>query len=681
MSGDGARKMVVAAAGVAGPVVGVDVGGTFTDAVVFHRGVLHAAKALTTVDQVDGVIEALTRALDAAGVAPNDVARFAHGTTVATNALLERRGVPTAGMFTEACADLLELARQDRPVLYRPLVPRPEPLIAHEHVVAVRERMTVDGVDTPLTDEAIDEALARLAALDVEAVAICLLHSYRDPTHEARLAAAVRERLPALHVVASHELTRDYREYERASTTSIDAALTPLLRPYLEHLAERARQIGLPDMLVMQSTGGLDDEREVSAHAARAVLSGPAGGMVAVAATGRALGLSEMLCFDIGGTSCDVAVTTTSGAAHAVERTVAGLPIQLDMVDIHTVGAGGSSIVSVDPGGALRVGPRSAGATPGPACYGRGGGELTLTDAHLLVGNLAPHVMRHWGVGLDVAAAKAAAHRLGIGDPVDVASGAIAIATSSMAEAARVVSVARGRDPRSMALVSYGGAGGLHACDVADELGCDTVVLPLAGGVLSALGLAAADLRRVRSRTVMVTHDAHVDRKLANVAAEVVVRAGELAADLAAHGSVTVTVGSDMRFRGQSHTIPIDVGLAVVTAAAASDALRESARGFLAEHEERYGFLLDEPVQTVTVRVVCTVAGPDLGIVAPAGAGGPWQELARDIVRPDGSTAIAIDFRHGTCIVPQEWEVVAERSGCLIVERRGGGTTRGAGRA
>src|SRR5919109_1078796 len=455
-------------------ILGVDVGGTFTDAVLLDKGRLATAKVPTEVDQAESVLAA-ARAVGTAGLE-----RFTHGTTIATNALLERTGARTALVATEGFEHVLHLRRQARAHLYRLCEPHPEPLVPLERCFGVRERVGPDGV-------LVDLDLGSLPEIDAEAVAVCLLFSFRDPRHERAVAAELRGRLPHAHVVASHEIAPEFREFERASTAAADAYLGPVVARYARALAARCQAEGLPEPLVMRSSGGVATLEEVAAHPAVALVSGPAAGAVGAARICALAGFEDAVSFDMGGTSTDVCLVTGGAAGRAAEKTVAGLPIRLPTVDLHTVGAGGGSIAWVDAGGALRVGPRSAGAHPGPACYGRGGEEPTVTDANLVLGRLPGRLAG--GLELDREAAERA---LGPLDPADV----VDVVNAEMLRALRVVTVERGHDPRGLALVAFGGAGPLHACALAEELGMRTVLVPEAAGVLSALGLVTSGATR-----------------------------------------------------------------------------------------------------------------------------------------------------------------------------------------
>src|SRR5436309_8556467 len=460
-------------------ILGVDVGGTFTDAVLLAGGELRTAKVPTARRQEESVLAA------AEAVGAERVERFSHGTTIATNALLERKGAKTAFVGTAGFEHLLHLRRQTRAHLYRLCASHPDALVPLERCYGVRERIGPGGVLEELD-------LASLPEIDAEAVAVTLLFSFRDPSHEQAVAAEIRRRLPNAHVVSSHEVAPEFREYERASTTAADAYLGPLSARYLRSLAERCREAGLPKPLVMRSSGGVATVEEAAEHAALILVSGPAGGAVGAARAAREAGIANAISFDMGGTSTDVCLIADGAIERSTEREVGGFPIRLPTVDLHTVGAGGGSIVWRDAGGAIRVGPESAGAEPGPACYGRGGTRPTVTDANLLLGRLPDRLAG--GLELDRAAAETALEGL---DPEAV----IEIVNAEMLRALRVVSVERGHDPRDFALVAFGGAGPLHACALADELGIRTVLVPAAAGVLSALGLVATEERRDHVRS------------------------------------------------------------------------------------------------------------------------------------------------------------------------------------
>src|SRR3954462_7873349 len=458
-------------------ILGVDVGGTFTDAVLVEEGRIRTAKVPTAPRQEESVVAAAR-----AGGAGTGLTRFAHGTTVATNALLERRGARVAYVGNAGFEQLLHLRRQTRAHLYRLCEEHPPPLVPLERCHGVRGRLGPEGELEPLDLSSLPELA------DVEAIAVCQLFSFRDPSHERALASELRRRYPGAHVVASHEVAPEFREYERASTTVADADLAPVASRYLHALGESARNAGLPEPLVMLSSGGVASIADAAAHPATILVSGPAGGVVGAGLLARRAGFENAIAFDMGGTSTDVCLLPGGKAARVAERDVGGFPIRLPTVDLHTVGAGGGSLVRRDVGGAIRVGPESAGAHPGPASYGNGGGA-TVTDANLLLGRLPSELPG--GLILDRDAAIRALDGV---DPEVV----IDVVNAEMLRALRVVSVERGHDPRDFALVAVGGAGPLHACALAEEIGVEAVLVPRTAGVLSALGLVAGDERRDR---------------------------------------------------------------------------------------------------------------------------------------------------------------------------------------
>jgi N-methylhydantoinase A len=613
-------------------LLGVDVGGTFTDAVLLAGGATYTAKAPSTpADQSHGVMQAIGAVLERADAPPSAVQRLAHGMTVATNALLEGRGARTALLATEGFTDLVELGRQARARLYELCAPGPAPLTPRELRFAVPERMTPTGVLRTLSDTQAHAVVTQLEAVQprVQAVAVVLLHAYAYPQHEQLLGEALAQRLPDVHVSLSHALVGTFREYERAASTEVDAALSPLLSGYLSELSRKTSAVGLPQPRIMQSSGGLMELAQAQAHAALTVLSGPAGGVGGARLLAAAAGERDVLCFDMGGTSCDVCTIVDGEVAETAQRTVAGRPLALPALDIHTVGAGGGSIAWRDAGGALRVGPHSAGAQPGPACYGRGGFEATVTDAHLLLGRLPQDVPLAGDVTLDKEAAHSAVAALAgeLGLSVQAcAEGIVRVAEAQMAGALRAMTVERGVDPRGWTLMPFGGAGGLHAVALAEAMGMRRVLFPRASGVLSALGLAAAAPRRDAARTVLLSGDALTARSVAAEREDLVQRTVTETGDAA-----RVRVRYEMRYRGQSFELAIDeepTGAAAVDVAA----LREA---FERAHEERYGYRDEgEEVELVTIRVSAWGHTPTVNLAASSGLQ-PKRETRRAIV--DGS--------------------------------------------
>ena len=583
-------------------ILGVDVGGTFTDAALFTGDRLITGKSPTTPgDQSEGVMDAVAEALEGAGAAAGDVDRFVHGMTVGTNALLEGRVARTALLATEGFTDLEELGRQARPELYRLCAGHPPPLVPAELRVAVPERSGPDGVLRELAEEPLRSALADI---DAEAIAVCLLWGFLHPGHERRVAELAAEELPGVHVSTSHETAGVFREYERCATTVVDAALSPLLRGYLERLAERARDAGLPEPEVMLSSGGTAAASSAARHGSWTVLSGPAGGAVGAARMSVATGAGDAVGLDMGGTSCDVSVALGGLAAVGTGREVGGRALALPMVDVHTVGAGGGSIAWRDAGGALRVGPRSAGADPGPACYGRGGEQPTVTDANLLLGYLDAESPLAGGVRLDPQAAEQAVDALGrdLGLSLErTAAGIARVASAEMAQAVRVVTVERGIDPRDLALVPFGGAGPLHAAQIADELGIRRVVVPNASGVLSALGLVVSERRRDLVESVLLAGD-RLTRE--NVAAAVR-RLGERGLEELGEADAELRAGYDLRYAGQAFELTVPGELEPDPG--------ELRRAFDRAHDDRYGYADPEAeLELVTVRVAVALPGEEL---------------------------------------------------------------------
>jgi N-methylhydantoinase A len=620
-------------------LLGVDVGGTFTDAVLAFDGRIVTAKAPTTPeDQSEGVIAAVSAALEQAGARPADVTFFSHGMTVATNALLEGRGARTALIATEGFTDLVALGRQNRADLYRLCAAHPPPLVPDELRFGARERMTPAGTLIPLGGESVGWLASQVAAVEAEAVAVVLLHSYLHPEHELAIGEALDETLPDVHVSLSHEVVGTFREFERAATTEVDAALSPLLRRYLRSLIATARETGLPEPAVMQSNGGLIDAAAAAGHAAWTVLSGPAAGAAGAAFLARSAGEPNALCLDMGGTSCDVCVVDGGEVQERSAGEIAGRPLALPMLAIHTVGAGGGSIAWRDPGGALRVGPRSAGAEPGPACYGRGGTEPTVTDANVLLGRVERLA---GGIELDHEAANRAvaelATKLGL-ETRACAEGIVRVANAEMVRALRVVTVERGIDPRRYALLAFGGAGPLHAAEIADELGIDTVLCPRASGVLAALGLVVSPRRRDAQRTVLLPVD---DPSIPAVVEQL----GERARAALSEPEAELEPTYELRYRGQSFELPIRGELG---------RLREA---FEAAHEERYGYADPQSeVELVTARVTAT-------------SGGSGGELELERTAPGPLSGPVIPLPGSTVFVPPGWTATADQRGTVRLER------------
>ncbi len=658
-------------------LLGVDVGGTFTDAVLIDGERIHTAKVPSTpADQSVGVMESVTEVLARAGAEPGAVETFSHGMTVGTNALLEERGARTALVASAGFGDLLEIGRQDRPELYRLCAPKPRPLVEAGMRFEAPGRIGPAGELQPLGEDQLERVVAEVAGVEPESVAVCLLFSYLDPSHEQRLAAALRDAIPGVHVSTSSGVLPRFREFERCSTTVIDAYLSPLLDRYLTALAGAATEAGLPEPLVMQSSGGVAPAGEAARAGAWSVLSGPAGGAVGAGLLARISGDSNALGFDMGGTSCDVCVIDEGQVRRTDARLLAGRVIQLPMVDVHTVGAGGGSIGWSDPGGALRVGPRSAGADPGPACYGRGGDQPTVTDANLALGYLAADSRLAGDVALNAGAAEAAVSRLGgtLGlSGLECAEGIVRVANQEMIRALRVMTVERGVDPRGYALLPFGGAGPMHAAAIADELEIDRVLCPRAGGVLSALGLCASERRRDTARTVMLSGEELTSERVAAETGELISsqRAGREGAE--------PRVAYELRYRGQAFELSVPGPPRPDPAE-----LREH---FEAAHEQRYGYR--EPraaVELVDISLAMVEPGPGPRPVAAdpeAGLrrrarrvrfGGEWVEARVLRGEPPAGTAAdgpaIFELPETTFVLPVGWSARVDRAGTIAASRR-----------
>ncbi len=680
--------------------LGVDVGGTFTDLAVWDGHELRIGKTSTTPDQSEGVIAGARQLLGDA-----EVVAFLHGTTVATNALLERRGARTALVTDTGFRDLVEIGRQDRPSLYDSSVDRAIPLIersgrfeitfaddaadpadpsaihdtsAHRDTAAsgdtaIHRATSVSGDtaidrgtsphrDTSVPDDGAGFAtlLQQLRAYQPDAVAICLLYGYAHPERERRLAAAIADHLDVA-VSCSHAVSGEFREFERLSTTILNAYLTPVVEHYLRNLRSRGAEAGLPEHIeVMRSSGGLMSVEAACDLPAAVLLSGPAGGVVASAELGRSLGLDHLVSFDMGGTSTDVCRIDDGRPEVAYERDVAGLPCRLPSVAVHTVGAGGGSIAWVDDGGALRVGPQSAGAHPGPACYGRGGTDATVTDANLVLGRLDPAGQLAGSVDLDAEAARdaigAIGERVGLG-LVETALGILRIAEEHMAQAIRVVSVEEGSDPREATLVSFGGAGGLHATALARTLEMAGVVVPPYAGVFSAFGLLLSPRRTDRARSATLSLDDLTG--LARVAEEV---AEEARAELAGRdggdpSEIDVAVRLDVRYLGQAHETPVPYR--------ADDDATSLTRRFHEAHRQRNGFARPgDPIEIVTIRAEAT-APPALtwDQLPQIASEGEARRGERQVTTADGDVTAEVWWRPG--LAPDD-----QITGPAIIEER-----------
>lgn len=668
--------------------IGVDIGGTFTDLVLSENGQLTIHKLPSTPRQpAEGMLAGL-RAMTGDQLTRLD--RVAHGSTVATNAILERKGARTAFITTQGFRDLLFIGRQERPALYALQPQLPPPLIPRERCYEVPERLDHTGaVLLPLDLRALDAVLDDIAAQQVEAVAVCLLYSYVNPNHEQ----AIRERivrrglLDADAVALSCEVLPEFREYERASTVALEAYVRPVMSRYVSQLESQ-----LPDsasLRVMKSDGGVIGAERVRRQAIQTALSGPAAGLIGAFEVARLAGFEQVITLDMGGTSTDVAVCPGEPLRRP-QSEIDGLPLRIRLLDIETIGAGGGSIARVDAGGALRVGPQSAGADPGPAVYGLGGQQATVSDANALLGRLDPDHFLGGTMRLHLDAARAAiaplAQALGIVDAA-AAQGIIDVANANIDRALRRVTVARGYDPRDFTLVAFGGAGALHACDIADRLQIPRVLVPRYPGVLCALGLLVADVVIDYSQSVLGTADADSLRALAPLIDALYSRAQ---ADLQAEGITEAQrhylASVDARYQGQAYELNIPL-----------DNETDIPASFHATHRRVYGH--DMPARAVEVvnlrlRAVGVVAGPALesepvnGEDEFAGAryAFPGEALLGDRTAPDGTRLDLLARQHlppgarfdgaalvyqldSTVYVPPGWSACVDGYRNLILER------------
>ena len=649
-------------------LAGVDVGGTFTDLLFMDEtaGDVRLAKVPTTADnQAFGVLAALERA----EVDPASLDLLVHGTTTTTNALLERKLATTGLITTRGFRDVLELGRRTRPKPYG-LTGWFEPLIPRELRLEVSERMDAEGrVVVPLDEDAVTAAAQELLALGCESVVVHFLHAYRNPEHERRARRIVAALWPNDHVTAGHEILSEFREYERGTAAAVNACVQPILARYLSRLVdELAARSYRRDVLVMRGNGGTVSAPVAAETAVSTVMSGPASGVMAAAFTAAAVGFENVITYDMGGTSCDVGLVREGVPAVSSELEVEyAVPIHVPMVDVHTIGAGGGSIAFVNEAGLLQVGPQSAGAAPGPICFGRGGERVTITDANLLLGRLDPHALLSVDspISLDAVAARfdeQLGSALGL-DAEDAAAAVLRIANDRMAGALRMVSLSRGHDPRDFALFAFGGAGPLHAAELAQELGIPRVIIPARPGITNALGCMVADLRHDFVRTVNTPLPALDIATIHQTLAEQTRQGREmLARERVPFGSVQVIHGADMQFQGQSHILSVPLQ-------SATPGIDELQRLFERAYWERFEVELPE-IRAVLVNLHTAVLGrrPSIELTALAGGGSAGNVDGTETRRPAqvtlpppvrtpapgqvGTGCRSVRFQEGRCETP-----------------------------
>jgi N-methylhydantoinase A len=666
--------------------VGVEVGGTFTDLVAVEGGRVVVTKVPSTPKSPDvGAFAALT----ASGIDIGKIEDLGHGSTVATNAVLERKGALVAFVATQGFRDLLFMQRHDRRNIYDLFYAKPAPPVRRKDCFEVAERLLADGsIETPIDEAKIrDELIPALKAGGYRAVAICLLNAYANPAHEERLAALITEALPGVLVTCSHQVAREFREFERASTTILSAYVQPVIDGYLHRFENKLADAGFKGRFtVMQSNGGRLPASAMRTSAITALYSGPAAGVVGATRQAARSDFKDLITFDMGGTSTDVCLVQDGRPSLASESEIDGLPIRTPVLDIVSVGAGGGSIAWVDDGGMLRVGPQSAGADPGPACYGKGGAEPAITDAHIVIGTIRPTAFLGGRMKLDAEAASRAfaptAERFGLSIE-QAASSALQLADANIVRAIQLVSTERGRDPRDYALVPFGGAGPLHAARIAEELGISTIVVPPNAGVISAYGLVASDYTKFDAVTRKMKLDEAAAKEAARTFAEMRQRLAAQFTDMKLPGELVYTHTLDMRFVGQAFEVGVEIPADKV---AALDANYISELFASAHHRTfMHGATLDRPVEIVTLRVGATLpigAAPKLDRETLERApeqmrlfhGDGWIDCTRhtaEALKPSQKIEgpSVIEGYTATTWVPPRWTATLDASDNLILRR------------
>ena len=675
--------------------IGVDIGGTFTDLEVFdaRTGRLQAYKLPTTPEDPSiGLIDGIKQAGAAFGFTLGDVGYVLHGTTIATNAVLQRTFPAGALVTTAGFEDVLEIGRHNRREIYS-VWPQPPPaLIPRNRRLGVVERVTARGtVETPLTDAALADLVARLAALDVETIAICLLNAYLAPAHEQRIAERFARDLPDIAVSLSSSVSPEMREYERTSTTVLNALLMPVVRGYLERLAARMRAENFnPRLLIVQSNGGVATPETAAAEPVRLLLSGPSGGALASLKLSRLLGEPNLVGVDMGGTSYDISVVRDDRIDIVTQSEIERLPVRVPMIEIRTIGAGGGSIARVEQGGRLTVGPESAGARPGPVCYMRGGTEPTVTDANLLLGRLDPAFFLGGKMPLDLDAARTAL-QLRVGQPLGLdmeaaASGMLQITNANLAAAIRLSLFEKGLDPRDFTLLSFGGAGSVHAAAVAEDLGIRRVIFPVDASTFSAFGILHSDIRYSFAAARVMPFGAGAADAIIELASGLTAKAQErLDADGISETERNLQFAADLRYRGQAFELTVPWAGAFDTAAISSVASE-----FHRMHEQRFSYAnAGDAVEFVTLRLDAVGTLPPIAATASSTAsastktrsrrvyfGAAWHDARVwsrpaiaicDVIR--GPSVIEEDYT--TILLPPGWSARREPHGHIVATHEG----------
>jgi N-methylhydantoinase A len=591
-------------------ILGVDVGGTFTDLALFEqeRGAVILTKVPSTpADPSQGVIDGIRQLVETHGVEPANIAFLIHGTTVATNAVLEGKGIPTALLATEGFGDILDIVRQDRPQLYDWRAMRPDPLVPRSQRWEVKERTLFDGQEAiPLDEAGVRRIVAEIEALGITSIAVCYLHSYANPSHENRTAEIIVEEYPMASISLSSQILPEIKEYERTSTTAMNATVMPVVERYLNRLSQATEEMGVSSRLhVMQSNGGIMTAETAGRKSVNTILSGLAGGVLGGVTLARQAGFENAITIDMGGTSFDISLAYGGRIRFSRETEIGGHAIAVPMIDVHTLGAGGGSIAWIDAGSALQVGPRSAGAAPGPACYDRGGNLPTVTDANLVLGRLNPGYLLGGSMVMRPELARQAIQKH-VAEPLGMsleaaAEGIIKIINANMLKGIRVVSVERGYDPREFTVVAFGGGGPVHAAELARELGAKTIMIPGAPGITSAIGLLMADFRHDYTRTYLESTDALDFDDLNGAFAFLEEQAtAQLIDEGVSEADITLMRSVEMRYRGQGHSLEVTMPAGQLDAAA----VQTVNDAFHRQHQITYGYSrADETTEFANLRL------------------------------------------------------------------------------
>ncbi|WP_408010182.1 hydantoinase/oxoprolinase family protein [Pseudalkalibacillus sp. A8] len=585
----------------------VDVGGTFTDVVLFdnQRRKLHFTKTPTSSeDPSEGVVEGIKKIMEIAQIEADQIDYFVHGTTFATNVFLENKGSKVALFTTHGFRDVIEIGRQKRLKLYDLFQDKPSSLVERQYRFGIRERITADGeVLHKLNEDDVRESVRKVKENEIKSIAVSYLHGYYNPIHENRTAEIIKEEYPECYISLSHHVSPEFREYERTITTAVNAYLKPKTTNYLVKLEEKLQQMNIKIPYIMKSNGGIMTMQEASENVIQTLLSGPAGGVVASGFIAEKLGMKNIITFDMGGTSTDVALIENQSPQITLDGRLKNYPLKAPMIEMETVGAGGGSLSRIDEGGLIKVGPESAGAYPGPACYGNGGKDPAITDVNLLLGRIDPEFFLGGEMPLDLDAAKQAHHKIVEQSSLsqdESSVGMVKIANHHMTEAVRLVSVRKGHNPEEFTLFAFGGASPLHATSIARELGIPKVVIPNASSVLSAFGLLVADIKHDFTTTNIIPLD---QENLPNILAEFKTLESSGKELLDKEGvdpeKQVLTRYLDLRFKGQAFEIKIELkGLNLETS------IEDIASKFFEDYEKEYGYCdRSQPIEVVNYRL------------------------------------------------------------------------------